>query len=196
MMNIKHAVRVGFEWGMFQHEQEIMSFLTWLDTTIGKPLTVLDIGGHRGGTFAMWCAVGAKKVVGVDMPDGPWGGIGLKEASQRNHELACLFPAFQGVLGDSQDYGTLQRVDDLLGLHRVDVLFIDGDHSYLGVKSDYTMYRTFVRKGGIIAFHDINDTKFHRDRGVMVSKLWQELKGNKHEFTVRADWGGIGAIVV
>lgn len=37
----------------------------------------------------------------------------------------------------------------------VDVLFIDGDHSYDGVKSDFHLYKNCVRSGGFIIFHDI-----------------------------------------
>jgi predicted O-methyltransferase YrrM len=39
--------------------------------------------------------------------------------------------------------------------NKVDFLFIDADHSYEGVKKDFEMYSPLVRKGGIIAFHDI-----------------------------------------
>jgi predicted O-methyltransferase YrrM len=37
----------------------------------------------------------------------------------------------------------------------VDLLFIDGDHTYEGVKQDFEMYRQFVADGGLIALHDI-----------------------------------------
>jgi len=59
------------------------------------------------------------------------------------------------------------------------------------------MYSPLVRKGGIIAFHDIN---FHpRDLSVQVSKLWREIKGNFKvvEFIDPNDptWAGIGALI-
>ena len=34
----------------------------------------------------------------------------------------------------------------------LDLLFIDGDHSYEGVRQDYKMYSKLVRDGGLIAF--------------------------------------------
>ena len=37
---------------------------------------------------------------------------------------------------------------------KIDLLFIDADHSYKGVSSDWINWSPFVRKGGIIAFHD------------------------------------------
>jgi cephalosporin hydroxylase len=36
----------------------------------------------------------------------------------------------------------------------IDFLFIDGDHSYQGVLTDWLLYAPLVRSGGIIAFHD------------------------------------------
>jgi predicted O-methyltransferase YrrM len=37
---------------------------------------------------------------------------------------------------------------------KISALFIDGDHSYLGVKRDIELYAPRVVPGGIIAFHD------------------------------------------
>jgi len=34
-------------------------------------------------------------------------------------------------------------------------LFIDGDHTYEGVRKNFEMYSPLVRRGGIVAFHDI-----------------------------------------
>ncbi len=36
----------------------------------------------------------------------------------------------------------------------IDLLFIDGDHSYDGVKSDWETYKYFLKPGSIIIFHD------------------------------------------
>jgi len=36
----------------------------------------------------------------------------------------------------------------------IDFLFIDGDHSYEGVKADYERHKVKVRPGGLIALHD------------------------------------------
>ena len=35
-----------------------------------------------------------------------------------------------------------------------DLLFIDANHSYESIKSDYSKYEHFVREKGFIAFHD------------------------------------------
>ena len=37
---------------------------------------------------------------------------------------------------------------------RLDAVFIDGNHAYDYVKKDFEKFRPFVKKGGIILFHD------------------------------------------
>jgi len=39
---------------------------------------------------------------------------------------------------------------------KIDILFIDGDHRYQAVKNDYNLFSPFVKRGGLIIFHDAN----------------------------------------
>jgi len=55
----------------------------------------------------------------------------------------------------------------------IDILFIDGDHTYEGVKSDYEKYEPFVKQGGLIFMHDIT----HKHFGV--KNFWKEIKHPK-----------------
>ena len=100
------------------------------------------------------------------------------------------------VLADSHTQSALNTIELHLDGELLDFLMIDGDHTYEGVKQDYDMYKHLVKPGGYIAFHDINDTEQHRDLNVYVCTLWDELEGNKKEFNVHKDWGGIGVIEV
>jgi predicted O-methyltransferase YrrM len=73
---------------------------------------------------------------------------------------------------------TLDTIRNILQGHQLDFLFIDGDHSYEGVREDFMMYSPLVRDGGLIAFHDIADSGGSRE----VHRLWSELKPNfQHE---------------
>jgi hypothetical protein len=83
-----------------------------------------------------------------------------------------------------------------LATPKFDFLFIDGDHSYAGVKRDFEMYSPLVKPGGWVGFHDINDTEIHRGFGCQVEQFWTELHGTKQEFNCHAPWGGIGVIQV
>jgi predicted O-methyltransferase YrrM len=40
----------------------------------------------------------------------------------------------------------------------IEILFIDGDHSYEGAKADFERWSAFVRHGGHVLFHDAVDT--------------------------------------
>ena len=42
-----------------------------------------------------------------------------------------------------------------LPMDEIDFLFIDGDHSFMSVIVDYHFFNYFVKKGGIIGFHDL-----------------------------------------
>ena len=59
------------------------------------------------------------------------------------------------VQGDSHDPSTHARVIEALGGREVDLLFVDGDHTFAGVSLDFADYGPLVREGGTIAFHDI-----------------------------------------
>lgn len=42
--------------------------------------------------------------------------------------------------------------------HELELLFIDGDHSYEGAKADFTRWSRFVKAGGHVLLHDAVDT--------------------------------------
>jgi predicted O-methyltransferase YrrM len=42
----------------------------------------------------------------------------------------------------------------------IDFIFIDGDHSYEGIKKDWELYTQKLRQGGIIAMHDTTAPSF------------------------------------
>ena len=91
----------------------------------------------------------------------------------------------------------LKQVQSVLGNQKIDLLHIDGDHTYEGVKQDYLLYSAMVREGGLIAFHDI---AVHADTSCRVSVFWDEIKQKfKHEEIIedrRQGWAGIGLLYV
>ena len=56
----------------------------------------------------------------------------------------------------------------------VDFAFIDGDHTYDGVKADFLYYAPLVRSGGLIAFHDILPRTDVPE--IQVDRFWGELR--------------------
>jgi predicted O-methyltransferase YrrM len=95
---------------------------------------------------------------------------------------------------DSHKPETLAGIHEILQEHKLDFLFIDGDHSYEGVKMDFAMYSPLVRSGGLVAFHDITPCGLPKE----VFKFWDEIKGNyiHQEFIHQTGKGpkGIGVL--
>lgn len=57
-----------------------------------------------------------------------------------------------------------------------DLIFIDADHLYEGVKQDFHNYKKFLSNKGVIAFHDINNPDWPG-----IERLWIEIaKSNRY----------------
>lgn len=56
--------------------------------------------------------------------------------------------------------------------HSIDILHIDGLHTYKAIKHDFNNWLGKVKTDGLILFHDINVKKW----GFGIYKLWSELK--------------------
>lgn len=63
--------------------------------------------------------------------------------------------AIATIDGDTTHPLTVRRLRRKLKGRKLDLLIIDGDHLWGGVRHDFLTYREFVRSGGLIAFHDI-----------------------------------------
>jgi predicted O-methyltransferase YrrM len=190
--------------GALQKKGELRPFIAFLRR---QPVlrTVVEIGTYRGGTLWLWCQIADPNalIVTIDLPGGPFGG-GYDDAQAE--EIQSFARAHQQLVllqGDSHAPATRDALAATLNGAPVDFLFIDGDHTYEGVKQDYEMYSPLVRMGGIIAFHDI--LPHTADEDCKVDLFWEELKqrstGAIREFVDHDGshdqpvWGGIGAVV-
>lgn len=169
-------------YGAVQKRQELAAFLRLLADADVK--VMVEIGSYAGGTLWAWQHI-AEHIITVDLP-----GTGTYAATGAEK----LLHASTAVFGDSHDPATLETLKGVLAGRPVDAMFIDGDHTYQGVKQDYEMYAPLVRAGGLIGFHDIIDHPEHPD--IQVSRLWREIRTPDAIEFVHADaqWGGIGVL--
>lgn len=177
---------------MIQKRVEINAFLVGMEKM--HPAHVLEIGTAGGGTLLLLARISTKDatIISIDLPKGMFGGgypdynIPLYQSFTSPTQTLHLLRA------DSHDQSTLNQVQKMIGNSSLDLLFIDGDHSYEGVKQDFAMYSKLVRDGGVIAFHDIapGDT----DRAGGVHKFWDEIKNEypHEEFVDNWAQGGYG----
>ena len=195
-MDVEKLLPQAISIGMTQLREEIKGLAEFVSGI--EPHNVLEIGSDRGGTFYLWTQIATGKKISIDLPGG---NFSSREVTPERNLMIAEFmrswaPDVHIIRCDSHSPEAVQRVFEILDGEKLDFLFIDGDHTYDGIRKDYLVYRQFVRPGGWIAFHDINDTEHHRHFGCFVAKLWQELKGHKIEISKDDTWGGIGLIQV
>ena len=178
---------------------EILEFAKMLDKI--KPTFVLEIGTAGGGSLFLISRAASDNasIISIDLPGGEGlGGEGypapriplyksFAKSGQKIHLLTV----------DSHSPEALEKVKTILNGAELDLLFIDGDHSYEGVKKDFETYYPLVRKGGKIAFHDIvPSSRVHKS--CKVQKFWEEIKHRYKYSEIVADWdqgsSGIGII--
>lgn len=146
-----------------------------------KPKTIVELGVHTGNSFFAFCQAIKKlklktKCYGVDT----W--QGEKHAGFYGKEI------FDDVKKHSEKYNFIELkkmfFDDAVKDFKdnsIDILHIDGLHTYEAVKHDFKTWLPKVSKNGVILFHDT--VVKEKDFGVW--KLWEELskKYKNYKFT-------------
>jgi hypothetical protein len=122
----------------------------WLCSSEPVPL-VLEIGTMGGHQKRFWQQLLNADYIGIDISE---------EA-----------PA--DIYGNSSLPETRDKVLEISAGRRPNIIFIDGNHSYKGVKADWDLWHTEVDHPGFICFHDT-----HHDHAKYASgpvELWQEI---------------------
>jgi len=163
-----------------------------------KPKVILEIGTATGGTLYFWTKLASPDatIISLDLPRGPFGGGYLSTRQKLMESFAGPNQKLKLIKANSHDVATKKMITELLAGQQVDFLFIDGDHSYLGVKNDWETYSPLVRPQGIVALHDILLNP--HELNSQVNKFWQELKKEHKASELVNDynqgWAGIGLI--
>lgn len=144
-----------------------------------KPKRVLCIGSRKGFIPAL-CALaclenGRGHVDFVDAGYGPddaqhWSGTGWwRQANLDKHfSFLGVGKKLTPYIMTSQEFGARFR-------RQYDYIYIDGDHSYRGAKKDWRLFWPRLRKGGLMAFHDITVRRTPSLGEFGVWRLWEEL---------------------
>lgn len=161
-----------------------------------KPQTIMEIGTCYGGTLFPIARVSASDatIISLDFPSGDSGGDYSRLHRRILRRLPLSSQRLHIVWADSHSQKTGEQIRQLVD-RPLDLLFIDGDHSYEGVRQDFEMYAPLVRPGGLIAFHDIAESNNSYDQ---VQRFWNEIKGNyQHQEIIenpKQGWAGIGVL--
>lgn len=171
---------------------EWRGFLDFLTEDV-HPRHILEIGAGRGGSSQFLTRVGGAGSLFIS--------IDLFPEAAEYVALAKRYPGqeFHFLLADSHDPATFRRVGELLDGRKLDLLLIDGDHTYDGVKADFERYRELCGERGVIALHDI--VPDHAAHGVdtdhrsgEVYRFWRELRAEHphREFVEDPEQNGFG----
>jgi FkbM family methyltransferase len=197
---IREIIDVAYKkYEMIQNPIEIQKFSEFFVSLNCK--NILEIGTFLGGTFYTMCKlsnVNGKKI-SIDCLDviAP----GSEVVKQRHKEIDEYLVKFASnvviIRDNSKSEQCLQKLEKELHGESLDFIFIDGDHTYEGVKSDFNNYKKYLKDGGYIAFHDIDYPSSTVSFGCEVYKFWNELK-EKYEFVEfkQGSFGGIGLVKV
>lgn len=175
-----------------QRKSEIAAFLARMSAL--PPQVVVEIGTASGGTLFLLTRAAAPGalLVSLDLPGGSFGGGYQAWRKPLYRSFARAGQRIVLLRGDSHDPAMAARLRALLAGRPIDVLFIDGDHRYAGVKADFDAYSPLVRPGGLVAFHDIVPDP--GQEGMEVSRFWREVSARfpAAELVERPDQPGYG----
>jgi predicted O-methyltransferase YrrM len=179
-----------------QQPSEISTLLSLL--ALRRPVVVVEIGTASGGNLLLLARAAAHDalIVSIDLPGGEFGGGYRPWRIPLYRTFAGPKQTIQLIRGNSHAQETVERLMNILGGRGIDFLFIDGDHTYDGVSRDFGLYRSLVRRGGLIALHDI--VRHHGALGCDVHRFWQQTKRQFEHAEIVEDWecgfAGIGLI--
>jgi Methyltransferase domain len=150
-----------------------LPFASYL-TRIFKPTTFVELGSHRGHSYFSFCQAVAEaslatKCYAVDTWQGDEhaGNYDEEVYIDVNHHNQTHYAGFSHLLRMTFDDALSHFPDG-----SVDLLHIDGLHTYEAVKHDFDTWLPKLAPGAVVLFHDTNV----RERGFGVWKLWEELQ--------------------
>lgn len=140
---------------ILQNREELIALCAWMESE--KIRSYLEIGVYNGHLLNLLQRLFRfTKVAGCD----------------QTPNFKPL-PPLQAYWGSSHS-SAFQKWRQQLG--HVDLVLIDGDHSYAGVKQDFAIQRWYPHR--FLVFHDIRGTD---PMTVGVRQFWEELDGHKLE---------------
>ena len=157
--------------------EEILSLSYWIKGF--KPNNILEIG-TMGSTFWLFSKLSTGKKVSID--------IEPRDSIIHHFMYGEDWRFFQG---NSQTEEMFENVKNFCP--QFDFIFIDGDHTYDGVKRDFEMYKNLLSPRGVIGFHDIDpDHIFADSYAGQVYKFWQDLQeGTKTNIVCKKSSGSV-----
>jgi hypothetical protein len=158
-----------------------------------KPDLLVELGTHWGNSYFTFCqAVEEARHSTVCYAVDTWKGD--RQAGFYDDRVYQLVKGYNQSHYSRFSYllrSTFNEAAAQFSDNSIDLLHIDGLHTYEAVKEDYETWSTKVRDGGVILFHDIHAR--HADFSVW--RLWKKLESS-HAYTFSFTHGhGLGLLI-
>lgn len=171
---------------------EHIPFAFWL-TSVLKPRILVELGVHHGVSFCAFCQAVANlgldtRTFGVDTwaGDPHAGNYGEPVYQDLQAHHGALYARFSNLLRMDFD-----QANSLFSPGQIDLLHIDGYHTYEAAHHDFETWLLKMSQRGVILFHDISEHQ--TDFGVW--KLWDELTARYPSFSFGHEHG-LGVLFV
>jgi len=175
-------------WPIPQKRYEILALQELLKNE--KLTKIVEIGTWMGGTALLWAIMVSKNNGRLFCCDLSfyYGSFYSQLTGKHYNQLTYKEPEYTEFAkhiteleGNSHDPAYIAKVFEAVSPGTVDFMFIDGDHTYEGVKADFYNFLPLMKPGGYVAFHDILKTADHISLGCRVEEFWSEIK-DKFEY--------------
>lgn len=165
-----------------------------------RPRIVVELGTYSGSSFAAFCQ--AMEAAGIE---GECFGVDLWEGDVHMGKFDdSLYLEISGYLGGRYPkIARLVREDFSRAAGQfadasIDLLHIDGTHTYEAVSNDFNTWLPKVSRRGVVLFHDVNVN--HENTGPAsekfgVRRVFDEVKGRYPHLDFPHCWG-LGMLVV
>ena len=144
-------------------------------TEILEPKIIVELGSHYGVSFFSFCEAAKNLntktfIYAVDTWSGDQqAGYYADDVYQKVCKHWKKYHRHRSQLLRT----TFDEASSYFNEESIDILHIDGLHTYEAVSNDFKRWRSKVRTGGTILFHDTNV----EENNFGVWKLWDEVKG-------------------
>ena len=148
----------------------------WI-VAVKKPKVIVELGSHYGVSFFSFCEAAEHYSPGTfvyaidtwegDEHSGKYENEVYNKVKEHHEKYHSQRSA---LIRTTFNKAAIEFADE-----SIDIVHIDGLHTYEAVKEDYENWSSKLKKDGTFIFHDWNV----RERGFGVWRLWEEIKENK-----------------
>ena len=162
----------------FEHWVGHIPFAFWMVSAL-RPRILVEIGTHRGNSFLAFCqAIEVERCGTRAYAVDTWeGDAHMAREEGLFEELSTYHDPRYGHFS-SLVRATFDEARELFPDHSIDLLHIDGTHTYEAVGHDFATWASALSDRAVVLFHDTNVRRPHYG----VWKLWEELAHTRPHF--------------